>query len=345
MDLSQPIFILIAAVVVIIIIALIALFFVKKYPALTDQTKTDLKTTAMVVVVILSFLFVAAIVFSLLGIWTPPQFPSQGAPDTNNIVQSDNDLGLVVIRSVVALLVVIGALTVVFSRLKLPSPNEALGLPAGSIRALIALLLVLIFAIYSIRLLTFAGGEIREYEGLSLEQRDKMLSDPTKNVLGSSVQAADKTYTVIARDPIPDSAKDLGGQIMTTISTLTTAVAAFYFGAQAVNSALKKDTEADPPQITGVSPNSWSLAAAAGAASTTAKFTITGSNFSSPKVTLENGSTVLTPLANVGNEGTTIDCELTLPTATPQAVYQIVVVNDAGSGKDTKRPNAFEVKA
>jgi len=48
-----------------------------------------------------------------------------------------------------ALLITIGLLTTLFSQLNLTSPQHALGLPRGSVRALIALILILVFVIFS----------------------------------------------------------------------------------------------------------------------------------------------------------------------------------------------------
>ena len=59
-------------------------------------------------------------------------------------------LPIVIIAGLVVLLLVLGLLAFVFSVLKLSNPNEALGLPSGTVRAVIALMLLVIFAIVAI---------------------------------------------------------------------------------------------------------------------------------------------------------------------------------------------------
>jgi magnesium-transporting ATPase (P-type) len=63
---------------------------------------------------------------------------------------SEIALPIVIIAGVTVLLLVLGLLTFVFSVLKLSDSKEALGLPSGSIRAVIALMLLVIFAIVAI---------------------------------------------------------------------------------------------------------------------------------------------------------------------------------------------------
>jgi hypothetical protein len=61
-------------------------------------------------------------------------------------------LPIVILASVIALLIVLGLLTLLLSLLGLGTPGEALGLPSGSVRAVIALMLFVVFAIIAIYL-------------------------------------------------------------------------------------------------------------------------------------------------------------------------------------------------
>src|SRR6478672_10684003 len=72
------------------------------------------------------------------------------------------NLPLVIITGVVFLLIVLGLLTFVFSLLGLANAQEALGLPSGSVRAVIALMLVIVFAIVAIFLYSdvSTGGRV-----------------------------------------------------------------------------------------------------------------------------------------------------------------------------------------
>src|ERR1043165_6370724 len=66
-------------------------------------------------------------------------------PDLSSVV-----LPLILIVGVLVLVTLLGLLTAVFSSLSLANPNEALGLPSGSVRAVIALMLILVFAVMAI---------------------------------------------------------------------------------------------------------------------------------------------------------------------------------------------------
>jgi hypothetical protein len=96
--------------------------------------------------------------------------------------------------------------------------KEALGLPAGSIRALIALILIVIFAIIVVFMQT------------------QLVAVPLKYANGTYVTDLNG---VVQYTQQPQALKDLSLQTLTTVSTLVVAVAGFYFGSRAVESAAK----------------------------------------------------------------------------------------------------------
>jgi amino acid transporter len=72
------------------------------------------------------------------------------------------NLAIVLIAAATALILIIGSLTIVFRRLRLQDRKEAMGLPSGSIRAIIALLLIVLFFISAIYLYsTVQQSEVR----------------------------------------------------------------------------------------------------------------------------------------------------------------------------------------
>jgi hypothetical protein len=119
---------------------------------------------------------------------------------------------------------VIGA--VILQQLDLGCKFEALGLPAGSIRSLIALSLVIIFVMLAIYL----------YPELK----------PTVTVLpsnytyvypnGTIINAYNSTSVLTEPSEVQ---KNFSLQALTTVSTLVVAIASFYFGAKAVESGRK----------------------------------------------------------------------------------------------------------
>lgn len=106
----------------------------------------------------------------------------------------------------------VGALTIatiVMHNLNLTNKTQALGLPPGSIRALIALSLIIIFAIMTIYMQTELQTRRVSYDG------------------GTTWEYVEPS----------DAQKDFALQSLTTISTLVTSLAAFYFGTAAVETA------------------------------------------------------------------------------------------------------------
>lgn len=105
-----------------------------------------------------------------------------------------------ILVSIVVLALSLGGLAIVLKNLGIASPKDALGLPPGSIRALIALLLILLFLVLSL----FLFGQLRAAE---------------------------------AEGEVPETLENFAMQLLTTMSTLVVAVAAFYFGSQSVQAA------------------------------------------------------------------------------------------------------------
>lgn len=135
--------------------------------------------------------------------------------ETNNVVV----LPLLAIGGILALLIVLALVSVFFKTLGLANREQALALPEGSVRAVIALGLIVLFAILAIYL----------YASISARS---------------------------AANPVAD---DLAKQLLTIMGTLVTAVASFYFGANTVASAQKAAKEgldaAPPPAIQTINPN------------------------------------------------------------------------------------------
>src|SRR5437588_150172 len=75
---------------------------------------------------------------------------------------------LVVIAGVIGLLAVLMMTALAFSSVKLSDPAQALGLPEGSVRAVIALSLIVIFVIIVVFLFGNLGRQINQIEHLTL---------------------------------------------------------------------------------------------------------------------------------------------------------------------------------
>jgi hypothetical protein len=196
-------------------------------------------------------------------------------------------LPLILIAGLTVLLIVIGLVTFTFSVVGLSNPGEALGLPDGSVRAIIALMLLVLFSIMSIFLynsiqsrqlqtlshITQRGVEdLRSHAMVVLQQPENPPSGPTQTggpgtggppsnppqtgVTGTGGTTAEPLYTVTFREQ-NGPADDIAKQLIVMLGTLVTAVASFYFGSASVASATAavRGQTLWRPVVTTISPN------------------------------------------------------------------------------------------
>jgi amino acid transporter len=206
-------------------------------------------------------------------------------------------LGLTVIAGVSILVLVLFIMAAGFTALGMNDPKEALGLPVGSVRAMIALLLIVIWIIVSIFLFT-------------------VLPSPS-TTSGSTPQTNDPKV-------------QLAQQVETAIGTLVVAVAAFYFGSRSVASA---QADLAPSKPTS-QPAIWKIDPPEGTQGTTVPLmTIQGKNFRLPKsVRLVQGTTTMEATEIVSND-TQIQCTITIPATQNVGQWDLIVVNEDG-GQD-----------
>ena len=197
---------------------------------------------------------------------------------------------LIAIAGIVCLLLVSTLVTVIFAKFGLADKAQALALPEGSVRAVIALALVVLFAIISIFLFgTLATGEgsIRRLivstavaDGIVSKS---MQSDSKVEIL--SVVPGKGTTTIRYRSRVSPEAADFAKQLLTLLGTLLTAVSSFYFGARTVAATQDAMSGSATPTVTSVTPAQ--VASNAG----TVQVTIFGSGLERTKgVKLSNAS-------------------------------------------------------
>ena len=149
-----------------------------------------------------------------------------------NSVDSAFALPVLMIFGVIDLFVVLTIAGKTFSKTSLSCRDEALGLPSGSIRALIALSLIIIFAIMAIFM----------YNQLTPAATSLHLTANQTVVFANGTSFTNPNAdTFVMRDP-SQAQRDFSSQVLTTVSTLVVALAGFYFGTKAVDSAKGKET-------------------------------------------------------------------------------------------------------
>ncbi len=133
-------------------------------------------------------------------------------------------LPLIVIFGLMFFVCALAVVSVVLHRCNPGVKVEALGLPTGSIRALIALSLIVIFAIMVIYM----------YGNLQPTTQTLVSNVTTIHPDGTITSTINSTDTFVELSP---AQKDFSLQTLTTVSTLVVSLSSFYFGAKAVGIA------------------------------------------------------------------------------------------------------------
>jgi hypothetical protein len=144
------------------------------------------------------------------------------------------------------LVLCVACLSIVLKRLALADRRYAMGLPEGSIRAILALMLVLLFGVVSVFLVGSAerSGGGRQLDNLTVAQVDAL---PQDQVLSRTESPAGSGVYDVVMTAAPNAAfDDLSKQLLTTLATLVVAIAAFYFGASTVTNAVDTVTQKGP---------------------------------------------------------------------------------------------------
>lgn len=151
-------------------------------------------------------------------------------------------LAILLVAGLIAVTLLLYFGTIIMRATGLETRNEALGMPEGSIRALIAVSLILMFAIIGVTIL-YAGmaGDPVDSNGLTTAEIDRLenVQIVSISVVDPAASPGTERFNIKARPELSDAAHDFGLQLLTTVSTLVVAVAGFYFGSRAVSQGAK----------------------------------------------------------------------------------------------------------
>jgi hypothetical protein len=185
---------------------------------MAEKSTVDWKEMIQLLILPVTIIGVCIIVFVLYGLDDSLKFP---------------------ITVVLGIVIIVGALLIaaaVLRFLQLGCKIEAMGLPAGSIRSLIALSLIIIFIMLAIFLYP------------SLQPHVNELSSNQTVVYSNGTTISTFNSTSVLTDPT-EAQKTFSSQALTTISTLVVAIASFYFGSKAVENARKATSQKSPSKI------------------------------------------------------------------------------------------------
>lgn len=167
-------------------------------------------------------------------------------------------LPLLAIGGVVVLIFMLAAVAMIFSALGLSNRELAMGLPEGSIRAVIALSLIVLFAILSIFLYqnVSTGSALVKIEEMSTADRTEFIRNANvRDIQSAPVKGKEGFYDVSYRSA-NTAGEDFAKQLLVLLGTLMTAVTSFYLGAGTVTSAVKTGSESGAAAIPPPIPNS-----------------------------------------------------------------------------------------
>ena len=257
----------------------------------------------------------------------------------------DSPLPLVAIGGVVVLVLLLTAVAIMFSILSLTNKEQALGLPEGSIRAVIALSLIVLFAILSVFLYQniSKGGELLPVGEMSGAERIQFIqSNPNaRDIQAVPVKGKTDVYDVSYRSTNAAS-EDFAKQLLVLLGTLMTAITSFYLGAGTVTSAVKAGSEAGasagpPPTLSSVTPETYSPAKDG----PLLHLEIAGTNLNTvTRVKILKAGAQPIVGTKVGSSATHVTCELDVSQAT--AGSWDVEVDDGGS-RSAKLPGKLQI--
>jgi hypothetical protein len=273
-------------------------------------------------------------------------------------------MGLFVALAATVLMVVLAAMAIIYQRLGLDNKDQALGLPQGSVRSLIALLLLVGFVIITIYLFRVVSeSNVDKIEHVTQAQLDafknrlvaaqivpskadkqQAKADQQQAKAGQQqAKTSKELYDIWVTVPRNDTATErFAQQIFTALLTLVTAVSSFYFGSrkgEEESSSKGKSQEAAKSQVkvTTVAPTS-AQATATGAT----LITITGAGFTGgAEVELRKTgqNAIKATKVNVVDD-TTMSCEIDV-NSVATGKWDLVVIRN---GKEHPLKDAFEVK-
>lgn len=172
-------------------------------------------------------------------------------------------LPMLAIGAVVVLVILLCSMAVVFASFDLQDKTQALALPEGSIRAVIALMLIVLFAILSIYLYgSLATVQLIPLGVVDVSARETLVKTYGDANIISAATADGKGFNVWFRQATSQDGVDFAKQLLVLVGTLVTSIASFYFGSKtAIQSIDRSATTTASPVVEKLSPTIYSRGA------------------------------------------------------------------------------------
>jgi hypothetical protein len=207
------------------------------------------KILRFIVLVVLAGGFTVTIVY--LVVWATRKLTNLQGRGRPEII-----LPLLLVCALIALVIALAILVGAFYLFGLTAKNKPFGVPEGTLQAVIALALIMIFAVTSLYLRGSLKPGVVTVPGLTAAQVDKI---PGDQIVGKTPSTKARRFDVVRRVPLDQDEKNFSNQLLTILGTLVGAVAGFYFGAKSVETGVSagggtstvKPTNTSPPVISG----------------------------------------------------------------------------------------------
>jgi hypothetical protein len=167
------------AIILLILDATLLLILIIDHLSNDTGISRDFNVSWVIFLVLLAGLVMSGAIFTI------PLFPD--SPEVQ--------FGIIIVLGSCLLLLLLFIVAIGFNMLKMADPNSALGLPEGSIRALIALLLILIFIMMSVFLYRETAGSVVRLPSLSNAQVNQLSKANLVSVVPNGAQIP--TYGVV----------------------------------------------------------------------------------------------------------------------------------------------------
>jgi hypothetical protein len=238
---------------------------------------------------------------------------------SRGIAEPEVALPVLAVSSIILLLGTLSIVSIAFALFGIDDRSQALGLPEGSIRAVIALSLVVLFGILAVYLYAnMSAGTVANVPGLSDQQAKSFLASLSSGQLVSDVPDGKGVHTIFFRSGPDLASTDFAKQIMTLLGTLVTAIASFYFGSRsAAQPAPQTDNGGSSPVPSQISPSTAPRG-------TSQSLSLGGSNLGTiDQVKLKLGADEILA-KNVLSNASKVTFDVDIPTDAPLGAWDVV---------------------
>ena len=152
-------------------------------------------------------------------------------------------LPILLVAGLIALVMTLAILVGTFSIFGLNQQGAAFGVPEGTLQAVIAMMIIMIFAITSLYLNASLDTKTVVLTGITQAQLSAI---PADELVSSARQEPGTDLFDVTRIVKNQSTvqEDFAKQLLTTLSTLVVAIVGFYFGAKSVETGVRTQKKA-----------------------------------------------------------------------------------------------------